>query len=487
MKLNWWLQLLSGPLFFIVIITFFEFDPTNPKVTYMAAITIWMACWWLTEVVDLAVSSLLPLVLLPMMGIMDAKTTALQYNDQVIFLFVGGFILSFAIEKWGLHKRISLKILSLIGSSPVMILIGIMGVTYLISMWMSNTATVMMLLSAVLAVNFHIEKEVSKKHSAKIAVVLLLGLAYSASIGGMATMVGTPTNMIFTSFYQSNVSPTEPITFVKWFSFGFPVSILLLLFAFFILRHTYLRKEVNIRFDKNFFKDGYKSLGKFSYEEIWVIVIFSITAILWFTRSDIDFGFVKTTGWSHIFKNTDFIQDSTVAIFMAIFFFIIPSKQNKGQHLLMWEDAKKLPYDIVLLFGSGFALAKGFEVSGLSDWLAGQLKFLEGTNSYLLILGVCVIVCIISEFASNVASIQLVLPILLALSKTMHIEPLLLMLPATLAASLGYMLPVATAANTIVFGTKQVPLKFMLRSGFWIDLVGIVLISLAGLWIVGKG
>lgn len=486
MKFNWWLQLFSGPLLFTVLILFFDLDPTNKKVTYMAAITIWMACWWLTEVIDLAVSSLLPLVLLPVTGIMDAKITALQYNDPVIFLFVGGFILSFAIEKWGLHKRISLKILSLIGSSPVMILIGIMGVTYFISMWMSNTATVMMLLSAVLAVNFHIEKEVSKAHSSKISVALLLGLAYAASIGGMATLVGTPTNMIFSSFYQSNVSVNEPITFAKWFSFGFPVSILLLFFTFIILRHTYLRKEVNIRFDKNFFKNGYKSLGNFSYEEIWVVIIFSLTAILWFTRSDIDFGLFKTTGWSHVFKKPDFVQESTVAIFMAVFLFIIPSKQNKGQHLLMWEDAKKIPYDIVLLFGSGFALAKGFEVSGLSDWMAGHLKFLNGTNISLLILGVCVIVCIISEFASNVASIQLVLPILFALSKTMNIDPLIFMMPATLAASLGYMLPVATAANTIVFGTKQIKLRYMLRSGFWIDLIGIVLISLAGLMLVGK-
>jgi sodium-dependent dicarboxylate transporter 2/3/5 len=200
-------------------------------------------------------------------------------------------------------------------------------------------------------------------------------------------------------------------------------------------------------------------------------------------RSNLDFGFIKIKGWSNLFTDTEFVQDSTVAICAAVLLFIIPSKANKGEQLLMWTDVKRLPYDIILLFGSGFALAKGFDASGLSDWMAGQLHFLHDVHPYFLILGICVMVCVISEFASNVASIQLVLPILFALSKSMKIDPLILMFPATLAASLGYMLPVATAANTIVFGTKQVPLRHMLKSGFWIDVIGILLISLVGFMI----
>jgi len=455
--------------------------PGKPEVSMMAGITLWIACWWMTEVIDLAITSLLPLVLLPLTGIMDARTAALQYNDQVIFLFVGGFILSFAIEKWGLHKRISLKVLSLIGTSPVKILAGIMLSTAFISMWMSNTATVMMLLSAVLAIIYHIESEVTESHSKKIAAALLLGLAYAGSIGGMATLVGTPTNMIFSSYYQINFPQKEPIAFFEWFKFGFPVTLGLLFATFFILKRIYLKKETNVRFDKTYFKEGYQSLGKFSYEEKWVMLIFGITAVLWFTRSTMDLGMITMTGWSQLFKNPDYIQDSTVAVFMATLLFIIPGKKNKSEALLVWDDVKKLPYDIILLFGSGFALAKGFEVSGLSNWLATQLNFLKGSNPYLMVLGVCFTVCIISEFASNVASIQLVLPILSALSISIEVDPLILMIPATLAASLGFMLPVATAANTIVFGTKKVPLRNMLRSGFWIDLAGVVLISFAGL------
>jgi len=446
----------------------------------MAGITVWIALWWLTEVIDIAITSLLPLVLLPSFGILDAKNTALQYNDQVIFLFVGGFILSFAIEKWDLHKRISLKILSLIGTSPVMILAGLMITTYFISMWMSNTATVMMLLSAVLAIIYSIEQEIGSEKKTKIASALLLGLAYSASIGGMTTLVGTPTNMIFYSFYHTHFPDAETVSFANWFVTALPISSSLLIGTFLILRYRFITKETNIKFDKSYFKDAYKKLGKFSFEEITVTVVFSITALLWFTRSDIDMGSFTFYGWSNLFgKNKEFIQDSTVAIFMALILFVIPSKKDKGTQILMWEDAKKIPYDIILLFGSGFALAKGFDSSGLSTWLAGYLKFLNDANIYVVIFAICIVVCVISEFASNVASIQLVLPILLVLSASIKIKPELLMIPATLAASLGYILPVATAPNTIVFGTKLIPLKHMVRSGAWIDLLGILLIGLS--------
>ena len=479
MNYNWLVKLLLGPLLFVLIIMFGNLSPGNPAVTYMAGITIWIACWWLTEVIDIAVTSLLPLVLLPAFGILDAKNTALQYSDQVIFLFVGGFILSFAIEKWDLHKRISLKILSLIGTSPVNILAGVMATTYFISMWMSNTATVMMLLSAVLAIIYSVEKDMGPAIKTKISSALLLGLAYSASIGGMATLVGTPTNMIFYSFYQKHFPDLPPITFSKWFAIGFPLSISLLLVTFLILRFRFITKAANIKFDKNYFRDAYKLLGKFSFEEITVTIIFTLTALLWFTRSDIDMGRFTFYGWSNLFgSRKEDIQDSTVAIFMAMFLFIIPSKRDKGKPLLAWDDAKKIPYDIILLFGSGFALAKGFDASGLSNWLAGQLKFLNDANLYVIILIICIVVCVISEFASNVASIQLVLPILMVLSVSLKISPELLMIPATLAASLGYILPVATAPNTIVFGTKLIRLKHMIWSGFWIDIIGIVLITL---------
>jgi sodium-dependent dicarboxylate transporter 2/3/5 len=216
-----------------------------------------------------------------------------------------------------------------------------------------------------------------------------------------------------------------------------------------------------------------------SFEEKVISIIFLTTAVLWFTRTDIDFGIFKMYGWSNLFANKEYIQDCTVAIAMALLLFFIPSKNEKGRALIIWEDVSKLPFDIILLFGGGFALAKGFELSGLSTWIASQLQFTETTNIYLLIFGMCVLVSVISEFASNVACIQLMLPIILAIQLTMKVHPLLLMIPATLASSLGFMLPVATAPNTIVFGSNRLRVKDMMVAGLLLDIVGIILITLA--------
>lgn len=481
------IKLLLGPLLAGIILVGFDLMPGNPLVTKMAAVTVWMAVWWLTEVVHLAVTALLPVVLLPLLGIADSKTTAFQYMDPIIFLFIGGFIIAFAIERWNLHQRIALKILMLVGTSPSRILMGVMLTSYLISMWISNTATVMMLLSAVLAVIVQIEKHFKEEHhSHKMASALLIGLAYSATIGGMATLVGTPTNMIFLREYSEKFPQNHDMNFFSWFIIGLPISFVFLIVAFFVLKKMFIKRDAVLAIDKSYFQEGYKRLGKMTFEEKTVSWIFAITAVLWFTREDIDFGIFKLSGWSNIFASKSFLSDSTVAIFMAILLFFIPSKNEKGRALIVWDDVTKLPFDIVLLFGGGFALAKGCEISGLSGWLAGQLQFTAGTNIYILIFGMCVLITIISEFASNVACIQLMLPILIAIQQTMNIHPLVLMIPATLAASLGFMLPVATAPNTIVFGSKRLRVKDMLRAGFMLDIIGVLLITLSIYFITSR-
>lgn len=474
------IKIVLGPLLAVIVYGYCDLVPGNPLVTKMAAVAVWMAVWWLTEVVHLAVTSLLPMILFPMFGIADSKTTAFQYMDPIIFLFIGGFIIAFAIERWHLHQRIALKILMWVGTSPARILFGIMLTSYLISMWISNTATVMMLISAVLAIITQIEKHFSQEHhSHKMASALLIGLAYSATIGGMATLVGTPTNMIFLREYSEKFPNNHDMDFLAWFKIGFPLSLTFLFLAFFVLKKIFIKKDAELMIDRSYFSGAYKHLGKMNYEEKVVGIVFCITALLWFTRSDIDFGVFKIKGWSNLFVNKDFLQDSTVAVFMAVLLFLIPSKTEKGRAMITWEEVSRLPFDIVLLFGGGFALAKGFEISGLSGWLAGQLHFTPQTNIYALIFGLCILITIISEFASNVACIQLMIPILLAIQNTMNIHPLLLMIPATLAASLGFMLPVATAPNTIVFGTKRLRVKDMLKTGFALDIIGIVLITLS--------
>jgi solute carrier family 13 (sodium-dependent dicarboxylate transporter), member 2/3/5 len=479
------IKLLAGPLSALIIYVFFDLVPGNPLVTKMAALAVWMAVWWLTEVVHLAVTALLPIILMPAFGIADSKTTAFQYMDPIIFLFIGGFIIAFAIERWHLHQRIALKILLKVGTKPSRILFGTMLTAYLVSMWISNTATVMMLISAVLAIIVQIEKHFTQEHhSHKMATGLLLGLAYSSSIGGMATLVGTPTNMIFLREYSTKFPQNHDMNFLSWFMIGFPVSFVFLLIAFFVLKTMFIKKDVKLMIEKSFFEDAYKKLGKMSYEEKMVSVVFFTTALLWFTRENIDFGAFVIKGWSNFFPDKNFFSDSTVAILMAVLLFLIPAKSEKGRAIIIWEDVTRLPFDIVLLFGGGFALAKGFEISGLSNWLAVQLKFSSETNIYLLIFGLCILVTVISEFASNVACIQLMLPILIAIQRTMNVHPLVLMIPATLAASLGFMLPVATAPNTIVFGSNRLRVKDMLRAGLILDIIGVCLITIAAIFIL---
>jgi sodium-dependent dicarboxylate transporter 2/3/5 len=403
--------------------------------------------------------------------------------DQTIFLFIGGFLLAFAIERWNLHERIALSILSKLGNHPGTMLAGIMITTFLISMWVSNTATTMMMISAVLAVILQMEKnDISTLQKNAIAKSLLLGLAYAASIGGMATLVGTPPNMIFYKIYLDTYKGAGDMDFFNWFIVGFPVAVLLLIAAFFILKLVFLRHTKQILFDRNFFVTDLRQLGKMTWEEKTVAFIFTVTAVLWFTRSDIDFGSFSLKGWNHIFgANASYITDSTVAVAMAFLLFLIPSKNEKGKMLMSWEEAKKLPFGIILLFGSGFALSKGFEESGLSTWLAHQLVFLEHASPFVIIGGICVIVCVISELASNIACIQLVLPILIAIQKVTNLPPLMLMVPATLAASLGFMLPVATAPNTIVFGSGRMHAADMRNAGSLLDVAGIIIITLVSM------
>jgi sodium-dependent dicarboxylate transporter 2/3/5 len=465
-----------GPLLALLIWFLVDLDESNPKVSYMAGIAVWMCVWWFTEAVSFAVTALVPVLMLPILGISDCKTVAQQYSDSIIFLFIGGFMLAFAIEKWNLHKRIALKIISVVGTNPATILFGVMLSSYLISNWISNTATTVMLFSAVFALIQETKNHISQ-HAGKFASALLLGLAFSATIGGMATPVGTPPNMYFFKAFKEAFPANQSLDFVTWSAIGFPISFIFLLITFFTLNFYFLRNKVKLEIDHSFFKTAYTQLGKFSSEEKWVFSIALSCVVLWFTRADIDFGSFKYQGWNHFFMMPKYLDDSVVALVAALLLFLIPSKTNKGLSLLEWEDAKKIRYDIILMFGSGFALAYGFEVSGLSTWLAQTLHVLKDVSPVLIILAVCIVITIISEFASNIASIQLAIPILIALQQELNMPPLLLMMPATFAASLGFMLPIATAANTIVFGTKEIKMTDMLRVGVVLDAIGILLIT----------
>lgn len=465
-----------GPLLAVLIWLFFDLDSNNRQTTLMAGIAVWMCTWWFTEAVSLAVTALIPVLMLPVLGLADCKSVSQQYTDSIVFLFIGGFMLAFAIEKWQLHRRIALKILSVVGTRPSTVLFGVMFSTYLISNWISNTATTMMLFGAVFALIQETKSHVSGSPG-KFASALLLGLAFSATIGGLATPVGTPPNMYFFKAYKQAFPLANDLNFLKWSLIGYPISFIFLLCTYATLNIYFIRNKVSLNIEKSFFQDAYRGLGKFSWEEKWVFGIFIACILLWFTRADIDFGPFVFRGWNHLFIVPRYVDDAFVALLAAVVLFLVPSKANRGEALLVWDDARKLRYDIILMFGSGFALAYGFEISGLSNWLAATLHVLAGVPPLLIILGICVIVTIISEFASNIASIQLAIPVMIALQKDLAVAPLLLMMPATFAASLGFMLPVATAANTIVFGTREIAMKDMLRVGIVLDAIGILIIT----------
>ena len=473
-----WFNILLGPVLAIVCYYAMQSGEADESIAYMAAVAAWMAVWWITEAVPLAVTSLLPICLYPVFGIMSTKAIAPSYMNDVLFLFVGGFIMAFAMEKWNLHKRIALKIILLIGSDINKILLGLMSASFILSMWISNTATTMMMIPTTLAVINKLE-EFDKAKSKKLSVGLLLGIAYAASIGGTATLVGTPPNLIFLSHFAATFPDKTPISFLQWFMFGFPVALVFLFIAYQLLRKIYTSKLSNASNNIEIFKTEYRQLGKTGFEEKMVMLLFSIMALLWFSRADLEIGALHIPGWSNLFAHPEYFQDGTVAIAMAIILFLIPSKQKKGKMLMDWASVKKLPYNIILLFGGGFALAKGFTQSGLTEWLSGRLDFIGHLPTVLVVVAVCLFMTFITEITSNMATTQLVLPVFAAIAIGSGINPLLLMIPATFSASFAFMLPVATAPNTIIFGSEKITIKDMAYTGLFLNLIGVALISIS--------
>ena len=466
--------ILSGPVTGAIVYFIAIYNGLASSVCSMCFITAWMAIWWITEAVEIGVTSLLPFVLMPLMHIMKAEEVAVQYMEQTIFLFIGGFFLAYAMEKWNLHHRLAYRIILLTGNSPARILAGIMLTAYLISMWISNTATTLMLVATVTAIANH--QELFKPHHQKnIAAAFLIGLPYSATIGGMSTIVGTPTNMIFTGYWETHFPEREPISFLRWCAFGIPFSLLLLITGFIVLKKMF--RVENISADQLFIRRKYTALGPVSREQKIVTTLFAVTVILWFTRTGIDVGSFTIGGWESWFPK-GFMKDSTVAIAASVILFILPAKE-KGKFLLEWNDVKRLPFHIILLFGGGFALAKGIEVSGLGDFLASQLQFIKNYPLWILIAALALLITLLSELASNVATITLMLPILGSLSEAINIDPLRLMLPATFAASFGFMLVIATAPNTIAYATGLFPSRKLFRAGLWMNLAGVILLTIA--------
>ena len=377
-----------------------------------------------------------------------------------------------------MHRRIALRILILFGVSPGRILMGFMLATAFLSMWMSNTATAMMMVPIAFSIILKLEESLGKEKVAKYAVGLLLAVAYSASIGGIATLVGTPPNLSFVRISSIIFPEMAEISFADWFIFAMPVTILLFFAAWLILYLMYKPKNKWNDISIHDFKSEYKLLGKAKFEEKIVFVLFVLLVFFWIFRSKIVIQSFVIPGWENLFEHPGFINDGTVAIFFGILLFMIPSKTQKGEKLMNWETAGKIPWGIVLLFGGGFALAQGFVDSGLSVWFGEQLAGLANVEPIILTLANASLISVLTELTSNVATTEMILPILAGLSVTIKLNPLLLMIPATLAASLAFMLPVATPPNAIIFGTNRIQVKEMVKTGILLNIAGVIIVTL---------
>ena len=477
-----------GPLLFLWIVLFTDLEPGKPAVTYTLAIALLMAIWWITEVVPLAITALLPVVLFPLFGVMNGKDVSSTYFNHVIFLFIGGFLVALAMQKWDLHKRIAIRILLITGSSPARILLGFMLATSFLSMWISNTATAMMMVPILLSITKKLEDFIEAKELSKYTVGLLLGVAYSASIGGIATLVGTPPNLSFARIFQIMFPSAPEISFSTWFIYALPISI-----TFFIITWVYLyaiyKPKNSLKALKNIdFRQHYAELGSATYEQKAVGVVFVSLAFLWLTRAGLVIGSIDIPGWSSLFSSPAYINDGTVAIALSIVLFIIPSK-TKGKRIMDWATASKVPWNIVLLFGGGFALASAFKESGLSIWVGEQLSGIGGLHPILIIAVIALTMTFLTELTSNTATTEMLLPVLAGLSVSINVNPLLFMLPATISASMAFMLPVATPPNAIVFGSNKISVMEMAKTGIVLNILGVIVITVItyfwGSWVFG--
>jgi sodium-dependent dicarboxylate transporter 2/3/5 len=472
---------LLGVLTIILAIIVYHLIPEGfGQAPIMASIVVVMAMCWVFEILPIPVTSLLPLILFPAFEILDAKTTASFYGKDIIFLFLGGFILAKALQVSNLHQRIALHILNIVGSQPSRLVLGFMITTAFLSMWISNTSSVMVMMPIAISIIEQIKThDKNNKIISKLAVSMMLGIAYSADIGGMATLIGTPPNMVFIEMYHEMFPNLTPISFTQWLMLGLPLSIVFLFTGWLLLTKVIFRiPKLNLFESKDIIKTQLKGLGRMNQDEWLTGAIFGLAILLWITGSNIrlsDDFIIK--GWRSAF-NLEMISDASVAIGTAILLFMMPSKKRNNEMLIKWEHMKELPWGILLLFGGGFALAGGFEASGLSKVIGNLFTNVDISSPILLVIIVCFILTFLTEITSNTATTNLVLPILAKASIVLGFDPRLLMIPATLSASCAFMMPVASPTQAIVFGSGYIQIKQMVRAGILFNLLGIIVVTL---------
>lgn len=502
-----WIGLIAGPLLAVLLYSLLPHAYPNSAGETVAfsnagratmALAAWMAVWWMTEAVELYATALLPLVTLPMTGAASVREAAAPYAHELIFLFMGGFLIALAMQRWGLHRRLALKALRAAGDHPAGIVACFMGVTSFFSMWVSNTATAVMMLPIALSIIALVEQVEpgsvvgssgddgsgngglgdngaendgpGTKTRPHFALCLLLGIAYAASIGGIGTIIGTPPNVFLASFIQSSLG--EEISFVRWMGVGLPlVAVFLPLTWLMLTRVLYPLRGERIEGSRAVTERAYRELGAMSRGERVVLAVFLLAAVSWITRPllvRIQIGDLYPLAG---------LSDPVIAMVAALVLFVVPVEVKRRVFGMNWETAVKLPWGILLLFGGGLSLAAAIRVNGVGDYIGHQLAFLSGIPTLLLAMAVIALVIFLTELTSNTATTATFIPILAALSPVFDLHPYTLIVPAAIAASCAFMLPVATPPNAIIFGSGHVTIQQMIRAGFWLNLLGVVLIT----------
>jgi len=465
--------LFSGAAIFLIVLFLPLPESMSPAALKVAAIATLMAIWWLTEAIPIPATALLPLALFPLLGVTDSKQASAPYANHLIFLFLGGFFIAIAMEKWNLHKRIALYIINIVGTSPNRIILGFMISTAFLSMWISNTATTMMMVPVAMAIIKQSTEIIKKNNPDEIntepgkfnfGTALMLSIAYAASIGGVATIIGTPPNTILVGLIESMYH--KQIAFSDWMLIGVPLAIIMLFISWIYLTRFALKPEISdLPGGRKTIREETKKLGKITSEERKVLIVFIFVAVSWITR-----GFIQS--------GSQMMHDSTIAVIGAIILFITPADFKKGTFILDWEAAKKVPWDIIILFGGGLSLASGFIDSGLAKWIGDQLSVLQGTNFIILITIVTTVAIFLTEITSNTATSAMLIPVMGSIAIGMSIHPYGPMIATCIASSYAFMLPVATPPNAIVFGSKYVSIITMARVGIIMNIIGVIFITI---------
>jgi solute carrier family 13 (sodium-dependent dicarboxylate transporter), member 2/3/5 len=446
---------------------------------WCAATGVLMSIWWLSEAMHPAATALVPIVLLPLTGAMGADDITRSYASETNLLFLGGLMIAMAVERWNLHRRLALSIIHSFGRTPAGLVFGFMAATGAISAWISNAATTMMMMPIAAAVVAHFGRE-NPALERVLAPPLLLSIAYAATIGGLATIVGTPPNAVFVGQMSRLFPESPPIGFLQWMMVGVPVTLVLLPLAwFYLVRFASPLWHYPDRLDRSAIAAQRAELGRMSVPERRVMVVFALTAALWILRAPIHTELFSYPGWSGLLGQPKFAGDSTVAIGMTILLFLLPSGLATGEKLLDWAWASKIPWGVIVLLGGGFALADATRETGLAQWIGSNLGSMQGVSPYAKVAVLCLAITFLTEVMTNTALATIMMPVLAASAVASGTDPLLLMLPCTFSASLGFMMPSGTAPNAIVFSTGHLTVSYMARVGFVLNLLSIVVVVLA--------